>query len=272
MKLSRLFVLAAAALLASSCSDFFFQNVFAGAREKPDVASMSATELKDASKSQFFLQQIREDSTLRADTLNKLETVYSGNLADPDPAIKADAQVAAATAATIIIKSDPAAAYVSASAVVAATSLSNLPSDPAEQAATITETITSILPPAMQTLVSSGEATAPAEFVAMITSFSEASSALLSLGGSAGGGITAEIGTEEVLPLAVNALISTLIISAKPDGNLNPTPEETAAALWQALVDPSNASTYVDIDSASIDLASGSDLGNLFTAAGISFN
>lgn len=265
MKLFRKLSTALALLLVlslTSCESFFFTNLFAGARPKPKPSEMSTSELKESLDSKFFMAQVQADPELREEVKAVLKATYEDPATSP-----AEQELAAATYATVVIKSDPAADHVVNSAVTAYSSIESLRTAADPQAAAV-DVIISVMP---QSIVQAIETSSqpPQEFVVMLQSFVNAGDALAALGSAAPGGVldTDQLSDSDKFALAVSAAVSTFITASTPVDVVNDTPAE---ALWMALKNPGSASAYITFDQSSLDyeFSSGS-LYNLLLVAGL---
>jgi len=238
------------ALSLTSCDAMFTTNIFAGLTHPTpsvaDVKAMSTSDLASYVDSAANIKILADNPDLKTAALDNLETTYKGS---GDAATK---QLAAATAATISIETVPSAAQFSGSLMGAiagaATSGTSLSSE-----TDLLNVLKSALGSDVASALSSGSGTPPASFTEMIDAFIAANSAYAALGTSIGdttsggqGYQDASITASEKNEIAVNAVISALLSSVTvASGSTGLTVEE---ALWDALVNPDQATTFITID------------------------
>jgi len=245
-----------------SCDAMFENNLFAGMTHKEltadSIQGQTPSQLKETLDSEVYMDQLAEDEELKEEVLDQLEGEYTSN---PDTA---EGQTAAILAADISIQTVPAAAQFAASVVGIISEVETLGDSPENLA----ETLQGVLPLGIQEALNSGQSEPPAEFVEMIEAFLRANTAYIALGG-AGEVMTylADVSPEEKTEIALNAVICGAI------GLITTTSGNTANDLWAAMLDPANAGSHIIISDFSSEFDSAGDgyIGNLITAAGLTF-
>lgn len=265
-----LFVFACLILACSlvSCDAMFENNLFAGITHPKlsadSIQGKSPSELKDILDSQVYMDQMAKDQGLKDAVLDGLTGYYDeGQGGNPSTA---EGQTAAILAANINIQTVPAAAQFAAGII---SDIDSLGDDPA----TLADALKGVLPLGLQQALNAGQTEPPAEFVAMIEAFLEANAAYVALGGT-GATMTylVDVGQAEKKEIAVNAVICGAIELITPVGGVDDTPENTARALWSALIDPANAGIHIAITPGAFDTMTDSGpIGNLLAAAGLGF-
>jgi hypothetical protein len=225
-------------LFMVSCEAMFTTNIFGKlTHPTPSVADMQSktpSEMQDYVSSAQNIKQLADDPSLKAAALANMAGVYGGGTTT------ADQQTAAIVAADISIKTVPDALGLSGSVLSALTSGSTLSSGSATDVASF---IKNVLPPDIKGSVAPGAAM-PSSFSDMINAYLQANSAYQALGtgvGSDGGYAPGlNLSSSEKADIAVNAVIAGLIASVAPTG-----PSPVADALWSALIDPTNAASFI---------------------------
>lgn len=253
----RLAVLAVGSfLILASCDAFFSTNLFKEAglgQVKPsDVVAMSSAELVNnayfgSGLSTSFLDALPYESTAQGIVLNTLKETYRDDLTTPGAR-----QEAVALAVDILVETSGASKIVNnaVSAIVAGIDLPSINS-----AVAIVDLIELIVPAGLRTDATSFKAAISALLRANeVLTDTDGVKLLIEASGVSGG--------YNVGNLAQSAIIAAAVAGVSP---VSGTIED---ALWGAVTDPANASTYIDNSYNVPDLASGSMLNILLTEAG----
>lgn len=254
------FLVLALSLGLASCDAMFSNNLFSKmTHPTPTVDELSqktTTELASFVESDANLQTLAGDQALKTAALENLQTTFttSGD--------SAEVQLAAQTYAKIEIDTVPSAVKFTGS-LLGSLAGGSAPSSPEAAISLIKGALSSDV----LSSLSSGASTPPAGFTDMIDAFLGANAAYEALGTSVkdSGGYVSGASESEKNEIAVNAVVSALVSSVS-----GATDEAKEQALWDALRDPANASTYVgssmDIDALT---GTGAPLKALIDASGL---
>lgn len=250
-------------LVLVSCDQMFSNNLFAGITQQKlspsSVSTMTPAEIAALTSSTNSMGQLSDPST-KAAALAVLLPAYD----TPAEQATASGQTAAIAASDISIKTVPDAAQFASSAISLIPNLSS-----STTASSFAASMTSILPADISSQLATSS-TPPAAFTAMIDAFSSANGAYQALSTGVAATVPPSyadptISSSQKTEIAVNATISALICSVVPTSGST----STAAALWSALQNPSNANSYLSLGSVDAITSVGGSIGGLYTAAGL---
>lgn len=219
---------------------------------------MSASQLSSFIQSEANLKTLEGNSSLKAAALANLQTIF-----DSGTASTSDKEIAANTYANIAIETVPSAEEFSSDFLVAVAANSSS----YNTAAGALSLISSALPSTISQALSSKTSTPPQSFIDLVSAYGSANTAYQALGstvGSTGYASGSGISANQANGIAVNAVISALVSTAQPVGATT-----TAAALWNALLNPSNASSYVTLPTYDTITTTGSNVANLIQASSL---
>jgi hypothetical protein len=268
-----------------SCDAMFTSNVFAKiTHPTPSAADMSSKtpdQLQTYAGSQYGMSVLANDPALKEAALAAAAAYYLPSTGyTPDPTTP-EVQTAAIVAADISINTVPDAASLTGGILSFVLDSNNKVSTTTTEETTTL--IQGILPDDIKNAVLGG-GEMPSSFTDMIAAYSQANAAFMVLGAGIEPAVTGakpvfadgtSLAAGQANSIAVNAMISGLLTAVKPmvagtsTPIVNPTPDELAAALWTALVDPTTVSATAANPPITIDpLAFNALIGTTTTSTG----
>lgn len=232
-------------LVFTSCDALFEFNLFARLAQPEltvdSIQEQTPSELEDTLDSQDAMNQVMNDPALLDATLGTLDNYYDSEQGG-DPS-SAEGQTAAILAADIIIQTSPAAAQFSAAAVGAIESIMEMADSEAEPTQEeVLNLISSILPVDVLEAYNAGSPTPPESFVEIVATYTQLYDIYTALSSGLGSGsYAADVDAGEAVDIAVNAVFAGVISLIDPVAE-----QDVASALWSAMLDPQNASSYVN--------------------------
>jgi hypothetical protein len=250
-----------------SCDALFEFNLFARLAQPEltvdSIQEQTPSELEDTLDSQDAMNQVMDDPALLDATLGTLAGYYTSDTTS------AEGQTAAILAADIIIQTSPATAQFSAAAVGAIESIMEMADSETEPTQEeVLNLISSILPVDVLEAYNAGSPTPPESFIEIVSTYGSLYTIYEDLSsGLESGSYAADVDAGEAVDIAVNALFSGVISLVDPVAE-----QDVASALWSAMLDPQNASTYLnEPDFESVFGETTGSLANILTATGSYF-